>query len=137
MTQPLIFWLSYPELFWSLINVRYKTNLKVKYLLLKITFPKIPRCPSLWKTGYQNKIWPWKLGYRNRMCLSNIGTGTESGFQILVPEPKLVKPVFVPVLIFKSHFLFRYQYLKARFCSGNQVFKSMFCFQREVYLRIL
>ena len=52
----------------------------------KCIFLKFPRCTSLWKAGYRNRKWPWKPGYRNRMCLSNIGTGTEYVLQILVPE---------------------------------------------------
>ena len=55
------------------------------------------------------------------MWLSNIGTGTECGFQILVPEQKLVKAVFVAVPVFGRHFLFRYQSLRDTFCSGNNI----------------
>ena len=61
------------------------------------------------------------------MRLSNIVTGTECGFQILVQEQKLVEPLFVLVPIFERHILFRYQYLRDTFCSGNQVFKAIFC----------
>ena len=44
-TQPLIFLLSYPEQFGSLINVRYKRNLKVEYFIFKKTFSKNPKVP--------------------------------------------------------------------------------------------
>ena len=43
--QPLISLLSYPEQFWSLINIRYKTNLKVKNFIFKKTFSKNPKVP--------------------------------------------------------------------------------------------
>ena len=116
-TQPLIFLLSYPEQFGSLINVRYKINLKVEYFIFKKTFSKNPKVPlplKNWLPEQNMALKTWlpeqnmalEYWYRNRMCLSNIGAGTECGFQILVPEHKLANPIFVPVPIFERHFLF-------------------------------
>ena len=100
-TQPLIFLLSYPKQFGSLINVRYKINLKVEYFIFKKTFSKNPKVPlplKNWLPEQNMALKTWlpeqnmalKYWYRNRMCLSNIGTGTKSVSQKWVPEQKLV-----------------------------------------------
>ena len=44
-TQPLTFVLSYPDQSGSLINVRYKRNLKVEYFIFKKTLRKNPKEP--------------------------------------------------------------------------------------------
>ena len=82
-TQPLIFLLSYPDQFGSLINVRYKRNLKVEYFIFKKIFSKNPKVPlplKNWLPEQNMALKTWlpeqnmalKYWYRNRMCLSNI-----------------------------------------------------------------
>ena len=133
-SQPIIYLFSNSEQFCSLINIRYKTNLKAKYFIFKKTFPKIPEVPlplKSWlpeqnvalKTWLSEQNLSLKYWYRNRMWLSNIGTRTKCVSQKLVPEQKLVQPVFVPEPIFERHLLFRYQYLRVTFCSSTNIWE--------------
>ena len=107
---------------WSMLDIR--EIWKLYTLFLRRPLAKIPRCPSLWKTGYRNKIWPWKPGYRNRIWLSNIGTGTECVSQILVPEQKVSLKNGYRNKNWFDHFLFRYQSLKATFCSSTNIWET-------------
>ena len=69
-TQPLIFLLSYPEQFWSLINIRYKTNLKAKYLIFKKTFsnnPKVPLPLKNWVLIFERHFCSGKSLFKNRI----------------------------------------------------------------------
>ena len=64
-----------------------------------------------------------KYWYRNRMWLSKMGTRTKTG----QTGTHFWETLFVLEPIFERHILFRYQYLRAIFCSGNQVFKAILC----------
>ena len=76
----LISLLSYPEQFWSLINIRKVTNLKAKYVIFKNSQGAPPS---------------EKLVAGTKYGIENLVTITECVSQILVPEQKLVIPVFV------------------------------------------
>ena len=55
MTQPLIFVMSYPKQFWSLINIRQLTNLKAKYFFQFFSIFKnwLPEQKKALKSGSQ------------------------------------------------------------------------------------
>ena len=79
-------------------------------------------CPILssfghWSTWVKRQIWKLNILFLKRPFPKSVSLKW-------VPEQKLVWPVFVPVPIFESHIPFQYQYLKATFCSGTNIWET-------------
>ena len=94
--------------------VKALTNkiLKLKVNIKILSFPKYLEATFLSKTGTQKRIWTSKHGNWNKMWTSKIGTGTECGLQIWVPE-QIVDSF--PVPLFEVQVLFRYlEYCQAQ-----------------------